>query len=427
MSQQRSLAQETSLTGIGLHTGEQCRVCFKPAPPSTGLVFKRVDLPGQPEIPAHPNHLCKRMRRTALAIGAVEIHTAEHMLAAASGLGLDNLQIEIDAMELPGLDGSAKDFVDCFNAAGIVEQGVARQEYNLDEPGCIDSGEASIIALPYPGGLKITYTLDNHGGAFGGAQIVEFDMTQNTFCNEVAPARTFCLASEVDALRQMGLGKGASTSNTLVFDGERIIDNQLRYADEAARHKILDIIGDLSLSTRRLNAHIIAIRSGHSENMRLVQAINKRIEISEKPKVVLDIKAILEHLPHRSPLLLLDRVVEFEPGKRIVGLKNVTINEPFFNGHFPGNPVMPGVLQIEALAQTGAVLLMVDPENQGKIPFFMSLDKVKFRRPVYPGDQMRLEVEVMRIRSRMAACKAQVRVEGEVCAEAEIRSVLMER
>ncbi|MFW5830416.1 MAG: 3-hydroxyacyl-ACP dehydratase FabZ, partial [Planctomycetota bacterium] len=231
----------------------------------------------------------------------------------------------------------------------------------------------------------------------------------------------------VDVLRKMGLGKGAGTHNTLVFDGAKIIDNELRFCDEAARHKVLDIVGDLSLSTRRLNAHIIAIRSGHAENMRLMQAINKRIEITEKPKVVLNIREILDHLPHRYPLLLVDRIIEFEANKRIVGIKNVTINEPFFGGHFPGNPVMPGVLQIEALAQTGAVLLLASPENRGKIPFFMSLDKVKFRRPVYPGDQMRMEVEALRIRARMAACKARVLVEDEVCAEAEIRSVFMEQ
>ncbi|MBA2479644.1 MAG: UDP-3-O-[3-hydroxymyristoyl] N-acetylglucosamine deacetylase [Planctomycetes bacterium] len=430
MSEQRTIAREARVSGIGLHSGERCNVVFRPAPPDSGMTFVRTDLPGKPAIVAHPSRLCQRMRRTAIAAAVggveVEVHTTEHFLAACQGLGIDNLAIELDAVELPGLDGSAKDFVECLRAAGIVSQGAARDIFEVTEPISISDGRSSIVALPYKGGLKITYTLDDHGGAIGGAQVVEIDLNEESFARDVAPARTFCLAKEVEALRAMGLGKGANYQNTCVYDGTRVIDNELRFKDEAARHKVLDLIGDLAHATRRLHAHIIAVRTGHRENMLLVQEINRRIERAAKPKVVFDVRKILELLPHRYPFLLVDRILEHEPGVRITGLKNVTVNEPFFQGHFPGAPVMPGVLQVEAMAQTGAVLLMTMPENAGKIPYLMSMDKVKFRRPVHPGDTLRIEVSVLRLRSRMSACQAKVLVDGVVCCEAEIRSVMVD-
>jgi UDP-3-O-[3-hydroxymyristoyl] N-acetylglucosamine deacetylase/3-hydroxyacyl-[acyl-carrier-protein] dehydratase len=431
MSAQCTIAREATVAGIGLHSGAPCRVTFKPAPPDSGMVFVRTDLPGAPAIPAHPRHLCQRMRRTALAVTVdgveVEVHTTEHFLAACIGLGIDNLRIELDAVELPGLDGAALEFANCLRAAGLVEQAAARRLYDVTEPVSISDGKSSIVALPYRDGLKITYTLDDHGGAIGGAQVVEIELSEESFVSQIAPARTFCLAKEVETLRALGLGKGANTQNTCVYDGTRIIDNQLRFPDEAARHKILDLIGDLAHATRRINTHLIAVRTGHKENMLLVQELNRRIELAEQPKFVFDIVKILDLLPHRYPFLLVDRIIAYEPGKHMTGIKNVTFNEPFFQGHFPGRPVMPGVLQIEAMAQVGAILLMDLPENRDKIPYLMSLDKVKFRRPVYPGDQLRLEIQVLRLRSRMSACLARALVEGELCSEAEIRSVMMDR
>ncbi len=430
MSVQRTIARPATISGIGLHSGEPCTLVFQPGAPDSGMVFIRTDLPGSPAITSHPDRLCQRQRRTALAQVVdgreVEVHTTEHLLAACQGLGIDNLRVELTAVELPGLDGSAQDFATCLRGAGIVEQAAQRRMFDVPTAIGINDGKSSIIALPYANGLKITYTLDDHGGALGGAQVVEVELSEKSFFEQIAPARTFCMAKEVEMLRALGLGKGATYQNTCVYDGDRIIDNTLRFKDEAARHKILDLIGDLAHCSRRLNTHIIAVRTGHRENMLLVQELNRRIEAAERPKFAFDIQAILAKLPHRYPFLLVDRILEYIPEKRIVGLKNVTINEQFFLGHFPGQPVMPGVLQVEAIAQVGAVLLMQQPEAVGKIPYFMAIDNVKFRRPVVPGDQLRIEVEAIRIRSRLAACAGKVYVDGQVVCEAEIRSMLMD-
>ncbi len=429
MSVQRTIAREASVTGVGLHSGETCTLTFKPGLADRGMVFIRADLPGRPAITSHPDRLCQRQRRTALAEvidgHEVEVHTTEHLLAACQGLGIDNLVIELTAVELPGLDGSAKDFADCLRGAGIVEQDVERRTFDVTTPVSISDGKSSIVALPYANGLKITYTLDDHGGALGGAQIVEVELTEESFATKIAPARTFCMAKEVEMLRALGLGKGATYQNTCVYDGDRLIDNTLRFKDEAARHKILDLIGDLAHCRRRLNAHIIAVRTGHRENMLLVQELNRRIAEAERPKVAFDIQAILGKLPHRYPLLLVDRILEYVPAKRIVGLKNVTFNEPFFQGHFPGRPVMPGVLQLEAMAQVAAVLLLTEQDSGGKIPYFMSVDKVKWRRPVVPGDQLRIEIDTVRIRASLAACTGRILVDGQVVCEGELRSMLV--
>jgi UDP-3-O-[3-hydroxymyristoyl] N-acetylglucosamine deacetylase / 3-hydroxyacyl-[acyl-carrier-protein] dehydratase len=424
---QRTIAREARLSGVGLHSGETCTVQVRPGAADSGMVFVRSDLPGKPRLRAHPDLLCQRQRRTAMALGEVEIHTPEHFLAAATGLGIDNLVIELDNQELPGMDGSARDFVNTLREAGVVEQDVDRRSYTVTEAIGIESGDASIVALPYHAGLRITYTLDDHGGVFTGPMMVDLELTEENFATAIAPARTFAMAREVEMLRAAGLGKGANYDNTCVFDGPKPVQNALRFPDEPARHKVLDLIGDLTMATRRVNAHILAVRSGHRENMALVKELNRRIVAAAKPALALDIQRILAVLPHRYPLLLVDRILDFDPGRSITGIKNVTINEPYFAGHFPGNPVMPGVLQVEAMAQTGAVLLLQSEDNAGRVPLFMSMDRVKFRRPIHPGDQMLIEVEALRLRNRMAACRGRVLVKGQLCAEAEIRSILVPR
>ena len=438
MSAQRTIAGTVELDGVGLHSGERCRMRLLPAAPGSGIAFVRTDLAGAPAITSHPSRLCQRMRRTALAqtlaVGGreveVEVHTTEHFLAACSGLGVDNLRVELDAVELPGLDGSALEFARAIQAAGLVDQPAERAAFELSEPVSVSDGKASIVALPYRNGLKITYTLDDHGGALGGAQVVELDVNEQSFLTEIAPARTFCLAKEVEALRAMGLGKGATYQNTCVYDGTQVIGTELRFRDEAARHKILDLVGDLAHCRRRLNAHIIAVRSGHRENMLLVQELNRRIEAAARPAVVFDIQKILALLPHRYPFLLVDRIVEYMPSQRIIGIKNITVNEPCFTGHFPGVPIFPGVLQLEAMAQVGGVLLLhelgIQGLGQGQVPFLMSMDKVKFRRPVRPGDQLRIECDVLRLRSRMSACQAKCLVDGQLCSEAEVRCMMID-
>jgi UDP-3-O-[3-hydroxymyristoyl] N-acetylglucosamine deacetylase/3-hydroxyacyl-[acyl-carrier-protein] dehydratase len=427
VSAQRTIAAPASVSGIGLHSGEHCDVTFKPAPPDSGIVFARVDLEGAPQLRAHPDRLCQRARRTAMAEGDVEVHTTEHFMSAATALGIDNLLVELNAVEMPGLDGSAIEVAEALRSAGIVEQDAARKTFTLKDPVAVSAGNASIVALPYHNGFKVTYSLDDHGGSFAGTSMVELDITEDSFVNEIARARTFCLAQEVEQLRALGLGKGANYENTCVFDGEKVIGTKLRYPDEAARHKVLDLIGDLAMATRRLNAHVVAVRTGHRENMALVKELNKRIVAAEKPAYIFDLPAILDRLPHRYPFLLVDRIIEYDPPRTIVGIKNVTVNEPHFMGHFPGNPVMPGVLQVEAIAQTGAVLLLTLPQNEGKLPLFMSMDKVKFRRTVRPGDVMRIECETLRIRDRMAACRGRVLVDGKIACEAEIRSMLIDQ
>ena len=432
MSRQRTLQAETSLTGIGLHSGEACTVTFRPAPPGTGRVFVRIDLPGRPSIPSHPDRLCQRQRRTALAVGEggaeVEVHTVEHCLSACVGVGLDNVVIEMTAVEMPGMDGSARDFAAAFLAVGLVEQDAPRRSFSVAEPISVSTGASSVVALPFANGLKITYTLDDHGGALGGAQMVELEVTGERFLQTIAPARTFCLAKEVDMLRAAGLGKGATHDNTCVYDGEKVIGTTLRFPDEAARHKVLDLIGDLAHAARSLNAHIIAVRSGHRENMLLVQELNRRIAESERPAVVFDIQKVLSILPHRYPMLLVDRIIDYRPSHSITGLKNVTVNEPWAVGHFNGMPVMPGVLLVEAMAQVGGVLLIHELGTGGtRVPLLMSLDKVKFRRPARPGDQLRITATMLRLRSTMSACQAVITIDGDRCAEAEIRCVMVDR
>ena len=379
---------------------------------------------------ARPECIDRRPRRTSLKRGEASVQTVEHLLAATFGLQIDNLLVELDAEELPGADGSAEPFARLLSDAGIIEQDAEASVLTVYETLFVSQGDASLIAMPQAdNNLVIIYNLDYDSECLP-CQNFTFVLEESGFTHKVAPARTFLPESEAESLRRQGIGKGATYANTLVIGSDgSVIDNDLRFPNEFARHKVLDILGDLALLGTRLHAHVVGVRSGHGLNWALVRKLadSRRRKLRHASQdILLDSREIERILPHRYPLLLLDRVVEMDGTRRAVGIKNVTVNEPFFQGHFPGRPIMPGVLQIEAMAQLAGVLLLKNMENVGRIPVMLSLDKVKLRRPVIPGDQLRLEVEVRRLRSRSASVVTTATVAGKVVSEAQISFMLVD-
>lgn len=432
---QRTLKNPVEYRGVGLHSGKEARVTLEPAEAGNGVTFVRVDLEEEPEVRANGAYMKSRERRTCLQNGRAEVYTCEHLLASLYALGIDNAVVKIDCEEVPGMDGSAADFVAGLKGAGIVELRAQRQTYQVKEPIYVREGNASLVALPGNGGLTIEYHLDypaNNGQPEPTRQTVGFHLSPETFEREIAPARTFVFEHEVEALRAAGLGKGANAQNTLVVrNGGSVVDNTLRCDDELARHKVLDLLGDLAVTGIDLDAHIIATRSGHSLNMKLVQALldamHEEESRGELPRETgLEIREILNLLPHRYPFLMIDRVVELDGFKRAVAVKNVSINEPFFQGHWPGQPIMPGVLQLEAMAQLAGVLLLRKLENTGKLAVLWSIDKVKLRGAVVPGDQLRIEVETIRAKPSVGHVQARCKVAGKLVAEAQLKFTLVD-
>lgn len=429
---QRTVRASGELTGTGLHSGLETTLRVKPASAGTGVVFVRTDLPGAPRVPADAEHLGVRRRRTALVgPGDAEVHTVEHFLACCYALEIDNLLVEIDGPECPGMDGSARAFVDLLEDLGPLEQDALRDEIVLEAPITVSAGEgAAIVAVPGGEGLTVSYTLEYDHPALG-HQHVAFRVEPGTFREEIAPARTFCLAAEADALRAAGLGKGATYQNTLVVGDEGVIENAPHWPDEFARHKLLDVLGDLFLVGADLRGHVHAYRTGHAANLRLVRALLKRDapdgagggSIAAPVMTHTQIRRIL---PHRYPFLLVDRVLEIEGFQRAVGLKNVTLNEPFFNGHYPDEPIMPGVLIVEAMAQLAGLLLLRKLELTGKVPVLLSIDRVKFRRAVVPGDQLVLEAETIRLSGSRGRVRCRSSVAGQLVAESRLNFALTE-
>jgi UDP-3-O-[3-hydroxymyristoyl] N-acetylglucosamine deacetylase/3-hydroxyacyl-[acyl-carrier-protein] dehydratase len=437
MFEQRTLSAKASLHGVGLHTGESVHVDLVPAEADTGVVFVRTDLPGEPPVEAIPENLVPRPRRTALVKGRTEVQTTEHLLAALFGSGIHNVEVRLDGPEVPGLDGSALPYYEAVKEAGISSQGCGAPEVRLRYPIAVTDRGASLIALGLEQGLRIGYTLD-YGPTFRervacpATQFLELEITEETFAREIAPARTFVFEEEIEALRAEGLGKGANTENTLVLGKDGVIDNELRFPDELVRHKILDLIGDLFLAGCRLHGHILATRSGHALNVRLARLIreNQMLERQAGDVRRWDDAApanvrIEDVIPHRYPFLLLDRVLEVEGTLRAVGLKNLTANEQFCQGHFPGRPVMPGVLIVEAIAQLAGVLISRQTDQSlgrcaKRIAVLLSLDRVKFRKAVGPGDQLILEVKARSMKPRTARVEGTASVGGVVVAEAEM-------
>ncbi|MEM7205656.1 MAG: UDP-3-O-acyl-N-acetylglucosamine deacetylase [Planctomycetota bacterium] len=432
---QRTLKAAVEFRGVGLHSGAQTLVRVEPAEAGTGVTFVRRDLAGEPEVRAAAQNLKPRERRSCLKNGAAEVYTTEHLLAALWALTIDNAVVVLDGEEVPGMDGSARDFAAALSAVGTTELRSPRKRYPVTEPIYVREGDASLVALPGEGGLSVDYHLDYPSSRDNGdraRQTASVHISPETFERDIASARTFVFEHEVDALRSAGLGKGANYQNTLVVnpDGD-IKENALRCEDELARHKILDLIGDLATLGLDVDAHVIATRSGHSLNAKLVQRLSDEIEEQENSgelvrETGLDIRDILNLLPHRYPFLLVDRVIELDGYKRAVGIKNVTINEPFFQGHWPGQPMMPGVLQLEAMAQLSGVLLLRKLANTGKLAVLWSIDKVKLRGAVVPGDQLRIEVETLRLKPSVGHVQARCKVAGKLVAEAQLKFTLVD-
>jgi UDP-3-O-[3-hydroxymyristoyl] N-acetylglucosamine deacetylase / 3-hydroxyacyl-[acyl-carrier-protein] dehydratase len=403
---QNTIAREGALDGVGLHTGAPVKMRLLPAPVNTGVVFRRADLPGTPEIPALVSNVSSTDRGTTLGSGDARVHTVEHLLAAVVARQVDNLWIDLEGPEPPAMDGSARGFDAALDACGTEEQDVAPSH-----------------------GYRLSTTIEFDHPAVG-RQYASFRVDDGSFAREMAPARTFCFEREVEELYSRGLAQGGTAQNAIVLgdDGGIVHGTALRFPDEFVRHKALDIVGDLALVGARLNAHVVADKPGHKGNVALAKELVERAERKKNTRPMLGIEQIFQYLPHRYPFLLVDRIIEFEERKRIVGLKNVTINEPFFVGHFPGRPVMPGVLIIEAMAQVGGLLVLEQMDNlDEKVVYFMSLDNVKWRRPVIPGDQIRFEVEVLQIRGATCRMKGVGRVDGNVVAEAEMMARVVDR
>ena len=435
--EQRTVKKAVELNGVGLHTGVRVNLKFKPAPTNTGINFIRVDIKDSPMVKADISNLLaqeKSPRRTSIGINGVEVHTIEHLMAALWALGIDNIIVEIDGPELPGLDGSAKGFIDILRKTGIEDQGIPKKIYQVRSPLWAEQDGAMIMVLP-DDNFRVSYTL-NYEHPLLKAQYISFTVDENTFEKEIATARTFCLEKEVNELRKKGLGKGANYDNTVVVGAGGVIDNKLRFEDEFARHKILDLLGDLYLLGYSIRGHVIAMRSGHPLNVQLVEKVNSQREkfqaggiksvYVETGSNILDSVDIQKILPHRYPFLLVDRIIEIKIDQKAVGIKNVTMNEQFFTGHFPGRPVMPGVLIIEAMAQVAGVLMLNKKENLGKYAYFMSLDNAKFRKPVVPGDQLRLEVEVVKLRAKTGQVHTRALVDGSVVSEADLMFALVD-
>ncbi len=436
MDKQRTISRELSLKGIGLHTASKVNITFKPADVNSGINFIRTDLSAKPAIKACVDSLLPPSfspRRTSIGRDSIDVQTIEHLMAALAGLGIDNVNIEIDNNEVPGLDGSSLNFIEILEKAGITQQEKERRYYLIREPIFVEEDGSSIIAVPCEE-FRISYTL-NYDHCVLKTDFMELNLNPEMFKNEIASARTFCLEDEANELQRQGMGKGANYENTLVVGKTGVIKNKLRYEDEFVRHKILDLIGDLYL-VGPLKGHIIALRSGHSLNLNLAKKIslqNKRysaggIGVKYHPRAgeELDLDAIKKILPHREPFLFVDKIVSLEMGKRATGIKNLSMEDYFFKGHFPGRPVMPGVIIVEAMAQVGGVMMLAPEENRGKLAFFLAANHIKFRKTVLPGDQLVLEVEAGRIKSKTGQVYGKAFVEGKLVAEAELIFALVE-
>ncbi len=433
---QHTIDRAVSIAGKGIHTGAETTVTFKPADADAGIVFVRTDLPGNPSFRVTPQVAvadADETRRTVLRSGGAEVQTVEHVLATLLALRIDNVTIEIDGPEVPEpRDGSAQAFLELLQEAGLRDLRVPRRVLRVRRPVVYRQGDVYVTAYPEEG-LRVSFTLQFENKVVG-TQYLTVQVTPESFAREIAPARTFVLHKDVEALRARGLIKGGSLDNAIVVTDEGIMNEQpLRYEDEFVRHKILDFLGDLYLMGCPVEGHFHAVKSGHVHNVGFVKVLEEALRGAGQfdqlaDEVHFDINQIESIMPHRFPFLLVDRILYLEERNRVVGIKNVTVGEPFFQGHFPGHPIMPAVLIIEAMAQVGGVLLLNTVDNpETKLVYFMGIDNARFRRPVLPGDQLVFDLRLLKLKSRTCKMSGKAYVRGKLVAEADLMSSIVER
>ncbi|MCF7731268.1 MAG: bifunctional UDP-3-O-[3-hydroxymyristoyl] N-acetylglucosamine deacetylase/3-hydroxyacyl-ACP dehydratase [Akkermansiaceae bacterium] len=433
---QHTLAGPATLQGTSLHTGEKVSLTLKPALEDHGIRFRRIDLPDMPFIPADVSKVQTVERATTLAEGSVKVHTVEHVISALAGMGVDNALIEMDANEPPIGDGSSRPFVELIQKAGIAPQTAPRRIWEIREPIHMETGDGTIITIVPSKTFRISVTNVGPEGRF--TQYFSGEVTPATYEKEICAARTFVYYEDVKPLLDKGLIKGGSLESAIVIRGNEVMSKEsLRFHNEFARHKALDLIGDLMLSGIRILGHVIAVKPGHGPNTKVAATLKaeyaKMRSMVPAPisipagEGVMDINEVLKILPHRYPFLMVDRIIGFEGEDKCTGVKNVTINEPYFPGHFPGHPIMPGVLQLEAMAQVSSVIMLRKPENMGKIGYFMSADNVKWRRPVLPGDTLVIECRIVKMRGSIGQTRCRCLVNSEVVSEAELKFLLLDR
>jgi len=441
---QQTIKNPVDFSGIGLHSGNKVSMTFLPAPPNTGIRFRRVDLDGKPEIEARAENVSETNRSTTISKGNIKIHTVEHVLATFAGYGIDNAIVELDSNEPPIADGSSREYCKMIQQAGIVPQNEKREPYTVTEPIELKLGETVMTMFPADT-FKITCTSADKGGRF--TQYYSTEVTPQTWEKDLAHARTFCFYEEIEYLFKNGLIKGGSLENAVVIRDDAVLTTEpLRYPEEFVRHKMLDIVGDLYLVGRPVNGHLIAVRPSHAANCEFAKLIQAQIRkpavaaqtfsppppaapvpagksVAEEDGCEMNIEQIMKALPHRYPFLMVDRIAKID-GNRIIGVKSVSMNEPFFQGHFPGHPIMPGVLQLEAIAQVAGILLIRKAQAAGQIAYFMAAENVKWRKPVVPGDTLVIDIELTKARGKIGKAKGICKVRGDVVSEADVTFML---